>query len=102
MDRNLNYNSYRVMAVFQERFGFSPEEAHKLALDWLPGVLHFEPGCLEGFPNGCRLNDDTAGMDALIWTRGKCGPNPLQGNTNLLEEFPYLGAPHAVGKKKTG
>jgi hypothetical protein len=84
----------KVMSEIQERFGFSVDEARGQALQWLPDLLPFEPGCSDGFPNGRQLNDDTIGMGALVWTRGKCGPNPLKGNENLLEEFPYLGNPH--------
>lgn len=83
-----------IMAVLQERHDFSVNEARELASQWLPDILPFELGCQEGFPNGRGLNDDIVGMNALVWTRGKCGPSPLKGNTNLLDEFPYLGSPH--------
>ena len=85
-----------VTGAFQRRFDFSPDEALDLASQWLPDVLPFEPGCVEGYPNGRGLNDDIVGINALIWTRGKCGPNPLQGNANLLDDFPYAGTPHKV------
>ncbi len=86
----------RVVAVLQERYGFSAEEARAEALQWLPDILPFEPGCVETYPNGRWLNDDTLETGGLIWTRGKCGPSLSKGNMNLLTEFPYLGNPHAV------
>jgi hypothetical protein len=84
----------RVISVFQERFGFSPEEARAEALQWLPDLLPFEPGCVETYPNGRWPNDDTLAFAGLLWTRGKCGPSLSKGNTNLLADFPYLGNPH--------
>lgn len=88
-----------LVTFFCERFDFSPDEGREMALQWLPDMLPFEPGYLDGYPNGRGLNDDTIGLAALEWTRGKCAPNPLQGNANLLGDFPYLGAPHEVTEK---
>jgi len=84
----------RVMSVFTERFGFSPQEARAEALQWLPDLLPFEPGCAETYPNGRWINDDTLAVGGSTWTRGKCGPSLSKGNTNLLPGFPYLGNPH--------
>ncbi len=84
----------RVIGVFVEHYGFSPEEARSEALQWLPDLLPFEPGCTETYPNGRWLNDDTLAVAGLAWTRGQCGPSLSKGNTNLLPDFPYLGSPH--------
>lgn len=86
-----------VMAVFQDRYGFSEAEARGLVGDWLPDLLPFDYTCAEGYPNGRKLNDDTLDAFAAAMLRGNNIPNPLDGNHDLLDRFPYLGTPHQVG-----
>lgn len=94
--RHIDQFQKRLMEVFQERYSFNIEEALAESLKWLPDILPFEPGCVETYPNGRWLNDDTLAVAGLAWTHGKCGPSLSKGNLNLLPDFPYLGDPHSA------
>jgi hypothetical protein len=82
-----------VVAVFQE-YGLSEAEATRLARDWLPDILPYDYTRAAGYPNGRTLTDDTIDVFARAVTKGRSSPNRVTAHTDLLEDFPYLGAPH--------
>ena len=58
----------------------------------LPDVLTFNPSRPARYPNGRSLTDDVIGHHRAFLTKGPPpGPSP---QTDILPEFPYLGAPH--------
>ena len=75
--------------------GYSEVEAAVIAAGFLPDVLMYDPSDSGGYPNGRRLTDDV--IDRLIGlvTRGRLATDGVDPHTDLLAEFPYLGAPHA-------
>ena len=88
-------------ARFAERFvafllslGYPDSEARELTLGFLPDVLEFDPSEPSGYPNGRRLTDDTADLLAALLTRGRVTSDGAGPHTDLLDDFPYLGAPH--------
>jgi hypothetical protein len=55
----------------------------------------YDPSGAGGYPNGRRLTDDV--VDRLIGmvTGGRVATGGVDPHTDLLDEFPYLGAPDA-------
>jgi hypothetical protein len=76
--------------------GYSEVEAGELAMGLLPDVLGYDPSAPGGYPNGRRLTDDVIDPMAAILTMGRVTTDGVGPHTDLLDEFPYLGAPHAV------
>jgi hypothetical protein len=83
----------KFVAFFQS-LGYPDAEARELALGFLPDVLEYDPSNPPGYPNGRRLTDDTADLLAALLTRGRVTSDGVGPHTDLLSEFPYLGAPH--------
>ena len=86
---------------FRDRFlaflgsrGYSDAEAADLLPDYLPDVLPYDPSKPPGYPNGRRLTDDTADLLASLLTRGRVTSDLVGPHTDLLDGFPYRGAPH--------
>ena len=74
--------------------GYPAPEAQELALAHLPDVLEYDVSQPPGYPNGRRLTDDTADFLAALLTRGRITSDGIGPHTDLLDDFPYLGAPH--------
>jgi hypothetical protein len=47
-----------------------------------------------GYPNGRGLADDFVDLMIAMLTRGRVTGDGVGPHTDLLDEFPYLGAPH--------
>jgi hypothetical protein len=74
--------------------GYMPEDAKGVARKLLPDILSYDPREPVRYPhNGRTLTDDVVDLFFSIYTNrnvtDKVGPH-----SDLLEEFPYLGAPH--------
>jgi hypothetical protein len=74
--------------------GYTPERAQAAARSLLPDVLPYDPKRAAAYPgNGRTPTDDSKDVFLTVFngrlTWDRCGPH-----TDLLEEFPYLGAPH--------
>jgi hypothetical protein len=80
--------------TFLQSLGYPDAEAHELALGFLPDVLEYDLSDPPGYPNGRRLTDDTADLLAALLTRGRITSDGIGPHTDLLDHFPYLGAPH--------
>ena len=74
--------------------GYPDQEAQELALAYLPDVLEYDLSQPAGYPNGRRLTDDTADLLAALLTRGRITSDGIGPHTDLLDDFPYLGAQH--------
>ncbi len=61
---------------------------------FLPDWLVYNPSDPPGYPNGRRLTDDTADLIVALLTRGRVTSDKVGPHTDLLGEFPHLGAPH--------
>jgi Domain of unknown function (DUF4331) len=76
---------------------YSPEEA-RAAIDrdgLLPDMLSFDPSQPPGYPNGRQLTDHVVAHRLAFISKGEIPPDGLEPHTDLLEDFPYLGTPHA-------
>jgi Domain of unknown function (DUF4331) len=82
--------------VLEHAGGYAPDEAKRVAGTLLPDVLPYDPTQPVGYPrNGRALTDDVADYFLALFTNGKVEGDDLDPHTDLLSEFPYLGAPHA-------
>jgi hypothetical protein len=77
-------------------FGYGEAEATDLAAGLLPDVLPYDASNAAGYPNGRRLTDDIADLRVSVATMGKVTTDLVGPHADLLDEFPYLGAPHPV------
>jgi hypothetical protein len=89
----------RFVAVFAhalEHMGFyTPEEARTAAQAQLPDVLRYDHSRPVKYPtNGRALIDDVVDFFLGVLTNGKVTDDKVGPHADLLEEFPYVGAPH--------
>ncbi len=81
--------------VLEHSGGYTPEGAKAAARSLLPDVLPYDPKQPASYPgNGRTPRDDSKDVFLTVFngrlTWDKCGPH-----TDLLDEFPFLGAPHS-------
>jgi hypothetical protein len=75
--------------------GYTPAEATRVAGTLLPDVLHYDPTRPASFPdNGRALTDDVVDFFLPLLSNGKVTGDKVGPHTDLLTEFPYVGAPH--------
>ena len=60
----------------------------------LPDMLTFDPSKPAKYPNGRVLTDDVINTRLAFLSKGDIPPTGLKPHTDVLREFPYLGAPH--------
>jgi hypothetical protein len=76
--------------------GYAPEEARAVAGHMLPDVLWYDHRRPARYPdNGRGLTDDVPDYFLPLLTNGKVTGDGVDAHTDLLDEFPYLGPPHA-------
>ncbi|HEX8993043.1 MAG TPA: DUF4331 family protein [Anaerolineales bacterium] len=85
----------KFVAVFQG-FGYGEAEATRLALGYVPSILHYDYTSAAGYPNGRKLEDDIADEAVSVMTRGRINTDLVEPHTDFLKDFPYLGPPHQV------
>ena len=78
--------------------GYPDGECSDMVRTLLPDVLTYDWRLPAGFPNGRRLTDDTADWLLGLLTRGRLTSDGVGPHTDLLDEFPYLGAPHVASR----
>jgi hypothetical protein len=89
----------RFIAVFAHSLehtgGYTPEEARRAAGILLPDILPYDPSKPASYPvNGRSLTDDAIDVFLPILTNGKMTGDNVGHHTDLLDSFPYVGAPH--------
>jgi len=94
-------NDDRFMGVFAHELehtgGYTPEDAIGVASKLLPDILSYDPRVPTRFPhNGRTLTDDVVDVFFSMLTNGKVTGDKVGPHGDLLDEFPYLGPPHAV------
>jgi len=60
----------------------------------LPDMLTFDPAKPAKYPNGRVFTDDVINTRLAFLSKGDIPPTGLKPHTDVLREFPYLGAPH--------
>lgn len=76
--------------------GYTEDEAVK-ALDAegiLPDMLHFDRSKDAAYPNGRLLTDDVLNNRLAFLSKGDIPHDGLKPHTDILDTFPYIGAPH--------
>ena len=77
--------------------GYAPEAAKRAAEILLPDILPYDPSQPASYPaNGRTLTDDAIDVFLPILTNGKVTRDNVGHHTDLLDSFPYVGAPHKV------
>lgn len=61
----------------------------------LPDMLVFDSSKPAQYPNGRVFTDDVINYRLSFLSKGDIPPTGLEPHTDLLNEFPYLGSPHA-------
>jgi hypothetical protein len=77
--------------------GYTREEAIAAieAEGILPDMLSFDPSKPAKYPNGRVFTDDVINTRVAFLTKNEAPPTGLKPHTDTLDEFPYLGTPHA-------
>ncbi|MGA8582681.1 MAG: DUF4331 family protein [Roseiarcus sp.] len=60
----------------------------------LPDMLTFDPSKPAKYPNGRVFTDDVINTRLAFLSKADIPPTGLKPHTDVLREFPYLGAPH--------
>ncbi|MGW9213924.1 DUF4331 family protein [Embleya sp. NPDC055664] len=60
----------------------------------LPDVLRFDRSRPAAYPNGRTLTDDVTSARLTMLSNGRITSDHIGPHTDLLPDFPYLGAPH--------
>ncbi len=75
---------------------YTPQDARAVAKRLLPDILYYDPRCPASFPhNGRTLTDDVVDVFFSMLTNGKVTGDKVGPHRDLLDEFPYVGPPHA-------
>jgi hypothetical protein len=81
--------------VLEHAGGYSPDQAKRVAETLLPDVLSYDPTQPAGYPHSGRtLTDDVAAHFLTLFTNGKVTDTGVRAHSDLLADFPYVGAPH--------
>lgn len=80
----------------EDNGGRSPGHAGSADRYHRPVGLPGDPG---GYPNGRRLTDDIVDLRIAMTTMGRVTMDGVGPPTDLLDEFPYLGAPHGAAAR---
>jgi hypothetical protein len=76
--------------------GYTPEGAKMAAKSLLHDVLPYDPGKAAAYPaNGRKPNDDAKGVFLTVMN-GRLTSDGTGPHADMLDEFPYLGAPHSA------
>lgn len=76
--------------------GYTPDKARDVAAHMLPDVLRYDHRQPARYPvNGRSLTDNVPDYFLPLLTNGKVSTDGVSAHTDLLDEFPYLGPPHA-------
>ena len=90
----------RFTNVLVESGGYAPEQARAIVSEaLLPDVLNYDWTSEAGFPNGRRLADDVVDIGFAALTKGRVVSDLVGPHNDYLDDFPYLGAPHAAGAR---
>ncbi len=82
--------------------GYTPAESLRVARTMLPDILLYDPTRPASYPeNGRKLSDDAIDVFLSIITNGKVTRDNVGPHKDLLDVFPYVGAPHKARSAKS-
>jgi hypothetical protein len=92
-------NDDRFIGVFAHELehtgGYRPEDAKAVAKKLLLDILSYDHRERVRYPhNGRTLTDDVVDVFLAMYTNGRVTGDKVRAHGDLLDEFPYLGAPH--------
>ena len=85
-----------------ESRGYTPAEARETALTVLPDMLHYDRNRPAHYPNGRVVTDDVYDVRMAFLTRGRVTSDGVEPHDDYLDEFPFLGLPHAQAPGQAG
>jgi hypothetical protein len=97
-DRDLFLEEF---AAVLEANGYAPGEARTIAKTLLPDVLAYDHRVAAAFPNGRKLDDDIVDAALDLFTNGRITSDGVPPHRDMLDSFPYLGAPHPTPEGST-
>lgn len=77
-----------------QSFGYTADQADKIADILLPDILTYNYSSSSGFLNGRKLTDDVIDFELALVTNGKVTTDKVGPHKDYLSTFPYLGNPH--------
>lgn len=80
--------------VLQNLGKYSPEDAQAALATVLPDILRYDRSQPAAYPNGRTLTDDVFDARLAFVTNGAVTADGVGPHTDLLDSFPYLGAPN--------
>ncbi|MET9514482.1 DUF4331 family protein [Streptomyces sp. NPDC002994] len=86
--------------VLRHTGGYDAHAAEEVLRTVLPDILVYDRNRPAAYPNGRALTDDVTSTRLAMISGGKVASDHIGPHTDLLLDFPYLGAPHpdpAVG-----
>jgi hypothetical protein len=78
--------------------GYTRDEAIAAIHDHgiLPDMLSYDPSKSATYPNGRVFTDDVINARLSFLSKGDIPPDGLSPHSDVLDEFPYIGTPHAM------
>ncbi|MGV9322839.1 DUF4331 family protein [Streptomyces sp. NPDC003660] len=81
--------------VLQHTGGYDPAAAEETLRTVLPDILSFDRSQPAAYPNGRTPTDDITSARLTMVSGGKITSDHIGPHTDLSDQFPYLGTPHA-------
>jgi len=88
---------HQAIEILEHNGGYSAQQAEAVIDEagLLPDMLRYDPAKAAKYPNGRRLSDHVVDARLAMISNNSVPSDGLEPHDDLLEEFPYLGTPHA-------
>jgi hypothetical protein len=88
---------HQAVEILEHNGGYSEQEAQAVIDEagLLPDMLRYDPAKPAAYPNGRSLTDHVIAARLAMISNNNIPSDGLGPHDDLLDEFPYLGTPHA-------
>jgi Domain of unknown function (DUF4331) len=88
---------HQAIEILEHNGGYSAQEAEAVIdeVGMLPDMLRYDPGKPAEYPNGRKPTDHVVAARMAMFSNNSVPSDGLGPHDDLLDEFPYLGTPHA-------
>jgi len=88
---------HQAIEILEHNGGYSAQEAEAVIDEagLLPDMLRYDPARPAKYPNGRTLSDHVVEARLAMISNNSVPSDGLRPHDDLLEQFPYLGTPHA-------
>jgi len=88
---------HQAIEILEHNGGYSAQQAEAVIDEagLLPDMLRYDPARPARYPNGRTLSDHVVDARLAMISNNSVPSDGLRPHDDLLEEFPYLGTPHA-------